>query len=199
MKIANAVTMAQQLLMDRLPAARCVVDATAGNGNDTLFLARHTPADAAVWAFDIQAEALERTRALLAGHRLEAKLRTVHDCHGKLAQYMQTSVDVIMFNLGYLPGGSHRLTTTSETTVPAVAQALSLLAVGGLATITAYPGHPSGEIEHRAVRELLAGLAQQLYTVACWQMVNQKNDPPLLYIVERIRGESGERRTACEN
>lgn len=188
MKIAKAVTMAHHLLADKLPTVCCVVDATAGNGNDTLFLAKNTPENAVIWAFDIQEAALERTRQLLAAHRLAGKLKTVQDCHSNLDKYVQGPVDVIMFNLGYLPGGSHQLTTNSDTTVQALTQALKLLATGGLMTVTAYPGHEAGQIEHQAVRDYLAELPQQAYTVACWQMVNQKNNPPLLYIVEK-RGE----------
>ena len=40
MRIASALAMAKMLVAERLKTASCVVDATAGNGFDTLFLAR---------------------------------------------------------------------------------------------------------------------------------------------------------------
>ena len=40
-KLSNSIQLAHCLLKDRLNEAKIIVDATAGNGNDTLFLAQN--------------------------------------------------------------------------------------------------------------------------------------------------------------
>ena len=87
----NAVQAAQQLLRPYLEKARIVVDATAGNGKDTLFLAKHTPPEATVWAFDIQPAAIETTRRLLISDGLLGKVRLVQDSHDQINNYISTT------------------------------------------------------------------------------------------------------------
>lgn len=183
----NAVQAAQDVLLPYLGQARCVLDGTAGNGRDTLFLARHIPNDAIVWSFDIQKAALAVTHDLLAQHELTAKVRLIHDSHAKLADYVDKPIDAAMFNLGYLPGGSHDLATQTESTVAAVSQTAQLLSPGGIMTIVAYPGHPAGYQENESLAAVLSALPQRLFSVACWQMLNQINCPPVLYAVEKRR------------
>lgn len=190
MKIANALTMARQLLLNRLATARTVVDATAGNGHDTLFLAANTPADATVWAFDLQQDALDATSRRLAEHNLSGKCRLICDCHSLVADHVERPVDAAMFNLGYLPGGDHSFTTCVETTIAALGAMTSLLSPGGIVTIVAYPGHDTGEEENTAVAEFLATLPQAAFTAAAWRMLNQRNRPPILYIIGKTGSET---------
>ncbi|SDF09705.1 tRNA (mnm(5)s(2)U34)-methyltransferase [Sporolituus thermophilus] len=184
-QIVNAVKMAHALLLPKLKNAYNVIDATAGNGKDTLFLATNTPPDAVIWAFDIQQTALDKTQALLADHGQARKVKFILASHVHIADFVKSPVDAAMFNLGYLPGGDHTVTTMPNTTVAALNQLLALLKPTGIISIVAYPGHDMGRREELAVRSFLAALPQKLYTVACWQMVNQVNNPPVLYIVER--------------
>ncbi len=190
MTIANAVAMAHRLLADKLATARTVVDATAGNGRDTLFLAANTPGDAVVWAFDRQQAALDNTARLLAEHGLGGKCRLVADCHSRLGDYVSGPVDAAMFNLGYLPGGDHGFTTCAASTVAALGCLTGLLAPGGLVTVVAYHGHPAGCEENAAVAEYLAKLPQTAFAVAAWRMLNQRNRPPILYIIGRTGRET---------
>lgn len=190
MTIANALAMARNLLLDRLAAARTVVDATAGNGHDALFLAAHTPADAVLWAFDLQPEALDATARRLAEHGLSGKCRLTRDCHSRVADYVTGPVDAAMFNLGYRPGGDHGFTTRAATTVAALEAITRLLAPGGIVTIVAYPGHAAGEEENTAVADYLATLPQAQFTAAAWRMLNQRNKPPILYIIGKTGSET---------
>ena len=64
-KLSNSIQLAHCLLKYRLNEAKIIVDATAGNGNDTLFLAQNALNNAQIYAFDIQKEAIENTKALL--------------------------------------------------------------------------------------------------------------------------------------
>ncbi|HWR45221.1 class I SAM-dependent methyltransferase [Sporomusa sp.] len=199
MEVANAVVMAQRLLRPKLVTAILVVDATAGNGNDTLFLADNTPNTTVVWAFDIQTQALTKTQELLTNHELDYKVHLVLDSHAHIPKYINQPVDAAMFNLGYLPGGDHAISTSSDTTIQAIAQTLQLLAADGLVTIAAYPGYEHGRLELQAVHEYLTSLSQKMFTVACWSMVNQKNSPPVLYVIEKIRSEQLEGSTSLKD
>lgn len=183
----NAVQAAQALLLPHLGQARFVLDGTAGNGRDTLFLARHIPDDALVWSFDIQPAALAATHDLLAQHELTARVRLIHDSHAKIADYIDNPIDAAMFNLGYLPGDSHELTTQPESTVAAISQTAQMLSPGGIMTIVAYPGHAAGYQENESLIAALSILSQRLFSVACWHMLNQVNCPPVLYAVEKRR------------
>ena len=183
----NAVMAAQQLVLPCLASARVVLDATAGNGKDTLFLARHTPPEAIVWSFDIQPTAIENTRKLLNDAGLLAKVRLILDSHDRINTYINQPLDAAMFNLGYLPSGERTIVTQPKTTISAVDQTANLLNPGALMTIVAYPGHCSGKEENQALMCLLAALPQQVYSVLSWKMLNQVNNPPLLYAVEKRR------------
>ncbi len=195
----NAVPMAHQFIRPKLATASLVVDATAGNGKDTLFLAENSAATTAVWVFDIQQQALTKTEMLLSRHKLTDKVRLVLDSHANIADYIDQPVDAVMFNLGYLPGGDQAINTSPATTILAITQSLQLLAVGGVITIAAYPGYEHGRLECHAVHEYLTRLSQKDFTIACWSMVNQKNNPPVLYVIEKIRGEQLEGSTSLKD
>lgn len=71
---------------EHVEAGDICIDATAGCGNDTLFLCELTGARGEVMAFDIQPQALEKTATLLAEHECMAEL--VLDSHSNMADYM---------------------------------------------------------------------------------------------------------------
>lgn len=125
-----------------------VVDATVGNGHDTLFLARCVGPGGLVIGFDVQEGALSRTRQRLteAGIAQES-VRLVHDGHEHMTSYVERPVVAVMFNLGYLPGDDHTLTTTLGTTVSALGQAFELLRPAGVLTVVCYRDHPGGSEE----------------------------------------------------
>lgn len=193
MKVLTAVKMPHYLLYDKAANANQVIDATAGNGKDTLFLARYTSPSCKVLAFDIQKQALINAEQLLRSHNLERKVQFINDSHVRIADYCLPPVDIIMYNLGYLPGGEHTITTLTETTLAAVQASLNLLAPGGLISIAAYLGHSEGQREADALKRYLETIPQTEYSVACWQMVNQINRPPILYVIEKLRGNWDER------
>lgn len=187
MRLPSAVAVAHHLIGQALPKARIVVDATTGNGKDTLFLAEKSPENAIIYAFDIQRQALESTEELLSRHGLNHKVKYILDSHANLREHITQPIDIVMFNLGYLPGGNHSITTQAESTILALKQCAELMSVGGLMTVTAYPGHSEGFRENSFVEEFIGSLQQPNYAAACWKMINQKNQPPLVYVVEKRR------------
>ena len=97
-----------------------MVDATAGNGHDTLFLAQQVGTDGKVYSFDVQQEAIGMTRSRLEEAQLSDRVIMCETGHENLEEVIRAlhlgNVSVIMFNLGYLPGGDHSITTLNETT-----------------------------------------------------------------------------------
>jgi predicted methyltransferase len=131
-----------------------VIDATVGNGHDTLFLATCVGPQGQVFGFDVQPRAIEQTHLRLQAAGLENVSLHQWDHAGMAAvipQAVHGRVAAVMFNLGYLPGGEKTLVTRTETTLAAVKVAFDLLKPGGLLTVIAYPGHPGGQEETEAL------------------------------------------------
>lgn len=184
-KMKKPLLFARQLISEVVLPGDTAVDATCGNGHDTVFLAGLTGKDGRVLALDIQAEAIEKTRQRLAAAGFGENTELILDGHENLARYLPGEVKAVMFNLGYLPGGDHGLVTKPDTTVAAIAAAAEKLARGGIITLVVYTGHPGGAEEYLAVRSYLEKLPQDLYTVLEYRFINQANNPPLLLAVAR--------------
>lgn len=150
---------AQQHLAGIIQAGSLVVDATVGNGFDTLFLAQQVGSSGHVWGFDVQADALTTAAALIEAHGLTDRVTLIHAGHQHLDAHLPACargrLDAVMFNLGYLPGSDKRLTTITDTTLTAVAAAAANLSPGGLLSILAYQGHLGGRKEADAVDDWL--------------------------------------------
>ena len=187
LQVVNVVYVAHCLLKNKLTGASNIVDATAGKGKDTLFLAQNSGLDAEIWAFDIQESALDVTKRLLEQHHVSNKVRLILDSHANIHQYIKKPIDIAMFNLGYLPGGSHDVATHSSSTLEAVEQVLRLLNHGGLLSLVAYPGHEEGQRENTLLQQVFSGLPTRCFTVSKWEMINHFNKPPIFYLIEKVR------------
>ena len=165
-----------------------LIDATCGNGYDTLKLAGASPSR--LYAFDIQPDAVSATRDLLISEGFEKALDsdTIHlicDSHENMACYIREPADVILFNLGYLPGGDKSITTTSSSTIAALITSLSILKEGGLICITMYSGHPEGFEEKESLLVFAMDLDPQAYHVSYISMINQTNFPPEILLITK--------------
>lgn len=178
---------AQEMIQAALFEGAVAVDATMGNGHDTLWLCRQVGESGRVYAFDVQQQAMDNTAAGLeaAGMRSRAELFCVG--HQHMAEYVDRPADVIMFNLGWLPGTEHGVTTLRETTLQAADAALSLLKKDGLLTICIYPGHEEGMRELEALLSWAAQLDPKKYDALLKTYVNQPNHPPRLLAVRRVK------------
>ncbi len=162
-----------------------VVDATAGNGYDTLFLAGKVGTSGHVYAFDIQEEALIKTGDRLKEYKLEGWVTLYQDGHENLLQYVQKPISVAMYNLGYLPKGDRQITTKHQTVIQSLKQALTLLKPGGIVTIVLYPGHEQGAEEKNHILPVIRALSSSDYAVLYNALLNQGNDPPELIVVQK--------------
>ena len=170
----SALTVAHSFLMQYVKRGGFAIDATAGNGHDTVFLARLVGETGRVLALDIQPEAIAATRTGLEQNECADRVQTVCDSHENLAQYAsQGSVDAAVFNLGYLPGGDHSIFTTPDVSVPAIRTALSLLRRGGVLTACVYAGGQQGTHERDAVLAFFRTLSPTDYTVMITEFVGR--------------------------
>lgn len=162
------------------------IDATAGTGKDTVFLASLAGANGRVIAMDIQETAVEQTRNRLSKEYLSDRAEVVLDTHVHMDAYAdEGSVSLIMFNLGYLPGGDHHLATKAETTIEALKKGLTLLCEGGMISLLIYSGGDSGFDEKEQVLQWLKELPDDQYTVLVEAFYNKPNHPPLpVYIIK---------------
>ena len=158
---------------------KIAVDATCGNGHDTVWLAERF---GRVYAFDIQEKAAEATRQLVKSRGFQ-NVKVINDSHEKMAEYVHEKVKLVMFNLGYLPGGDKEIVTETASTLKAIEAALSLLEKDGLVCITMYPGHPQGAREKAALIRMAASLDKGRYHCVLTDMVNQpEGAPEILFI-----------------
>lgn len=170
--------------INMLPLGGNVIDATAGNGFDTLKLCRGVGEKGKVYAFDIQKSALSETeRKLIEQGFSNATL--ICDSHSELDKYVTEPVDGVVFNLGYLPGGDHSLQTKSETTIEAIKKSLILLKNTGFISVTVYYGKNSGTEEKKGVMEFLKTLDYKKYTVLTHEFHNRPNNPPITVIITK--------------
>lgn len=167
----------------------CLCDFTMGNGNDTLFMSRLASENGLhVYAFDIQAAALESTSAFLKKSGAEENYTLINDSHSELDKYIPEELEMAcgMFNLGYLPGGDKSVTTLRGTTLEAIAKAVEKLTVGGVLTVTIYPGHHEGKIEGELIEQYLSALSNHEFNVLKYALCN-KTDPPYVMVTQKIR------------
>ncbi len=160
-----------------------VIDATAGNGNDTLKLCNAVGKNGKVYAFDIQKSALNSTKKLLDDNGLNALL--IHDSHSNLDFYIKEKVKGVIFNLGYLPGGDHTIQTKGITTTEAIEKSLNILDDDGFICITVYYGKNSGTEEKDILMEYLKHINHKKYTVLVHDFYNRPNNPPLTVVITK--------------
>jgi len=175
---------AHLLLSAHVQQGDVVVDATIGNGNDTMLLAKLVGSQGTVYGIDIQQVALDVTAAKL--ERAGYKAHLVLDNHSRLQQVVPKEyhgqVRAVMFNLGYLPGGDRDVTTLAPSTVDAIHAALNILHPNGMITIVAYQ-HDEGKREALGIRILLASLSNDNYLSTETTFVNRSDSAPTLFTI----------------
>ena len=192
-----------------------VVDATAGNGNDTLFLAGLVGPTGLVLAFDIQPDALQNTRTALEKANLAAQVRLFLTGHENIAACLQSNavpptvgrlaasltaqslsdpalslfakpqVSAAMFNLGFLPGSKKDIATRPSTTLAALIGLLPAMRPGAVLSIHCYSGHDGGLEESKAVLDWTARQPEERWRVYRYETLNKKRGAENLILMER--------------
>lgn len=191
MSLPSVLQYAHVLLAGALSPGDVAIDATVGNGHDTAFLADCVGTDGRVFGFDVQRDALEATARRLSDDQLDRSVTLLHAGHQHLARRVPSDlhgrVGAVAFNLGYLPGGDHTITTKPQTTLRALDAACDVLRDGGVITAVLYSGHSGGRAEVEAVREWAQARPSDLFLATVHRPLN-RTDPPQLLAVERRDG-----------
>ncbi len=155
------------------------VDATCGNGHDTLFLAKFEFKN--IIGFDIQEAAINATKQRIKVAQIKT-VKLIQSGHEDISKHIKTPVDCFMFNLGYLPSADKNITTKKITTLSALNACLNLLSEDGLISVLCYPGHPAGLIETESVQEFLNSLSVK-WKVSRYDSESPSNTAPILFII----------------
>jgi predicted methyltransferase len=184
----RVIPYSHQLLKETVQQGDIVVDATMGNGHDTLLLSELVGESGFVYAFDIQKEALAATKERLDTHQQPPR-ELICDSHAHLEMYLKDAhvhnIKAAIFNLGYLPGSDKSIITTPESTITAVKTLIDHLTIDGIIILVVYHGHPGGDVERDALTAYLSQLDQKSFDVLRYGFINQKNHPPFILAVKK--------------
>ena len=186
MLLSNSLAISHEIIKKAVKQGDIVVDATMGNGNDTLLLAGLVGAEGKVYSFDIQDTALINTAKKLREAGVSDIVVLICDGHENIDAYVPKGIKAVMFNLGYLPKGDHSIGTKACTTIEALKKSMELLMDGGIITMVIYYGGDSGFEEKEAVMEYIRTIDCRKYSVLVCDFVNQINCPPIAVCIEKI-------------
>ena len=184
-ELKSARYLAADVLRRAILPGDMVVDATMGNGHDTLFLCELVGEGGRVYAFDVQEAAVENTRERLEEAGVADRAALFCLGHEHMAEQAPQGVSAVVFNLGWLPGGDHRVTTHWETTRQAVESAMALLKPLGVLVICAYPGHAEGNREREALTALLSALPPQRFNALEQKFLNAGPGAPECFVIQK--------------
>lgn len=170
-----------------------VVDATCGNGYDTLAMLKMVSDKShsgRVYSLDLQDVALQNTQYLLDESLNPDEKESVElfaTCHSKMEEVVPRNIPVrlVAFNLGYLPGGDKTMITRADTTLLGLEAAERILAPGGLISLVVYVGHPGGREEFETVQAFASGLPVDNWICCKLQMLNRPLAPIIVFLFKR--------------
>ncbi|WP_085991511.1 tRNA (mnm(5)s(2)U34)-methyltransferase [Oceanobacillus senegalensis] len=186
--LKGVLNYAHYLLEESVNKGETVIDATCGNGNDTLFLSDLVGQDGHVLAFDVQELAITSTREVIIKHG-KSNVSLIHDSHANIKQHLpkdeRQTIGGAIFNLGYLPKSDKKIITKPESTIKAMDDILEVLKKNGLIILVVYHGHEGGKEEKEAILKHVLHLSQQKYSVLQYGFINQKNNPPFIIAIQK--------------
>jgi len=164
------------------------IDATAGNGHDALFLAKILSKMGGLYCIDIQKKAIENTTILLKKNLTKKDFQNINIekvSHEDLSILVQSGVNLIVYNLGYLPTSDKKIITKASSTINSIKSALNILAKKAAISIMSYVGHDEGEKEYIAIKKFLKTLDRKQYSVICHKWLNREK-APIFFWIEKI-------------
>ncbi|MGL5043210.1 MAG: class I SAM-dependent methyltransferase [Culicoidibacterales bacterium] len=186
MALYRPIPFVHMLLKKHLTPASYVIDATCGNGHDSLFMASLLGYRGRLFGFDIQQRALDQTRIKLAGSLPRFELFCLsHDNMYEQLEPFLGKIDLVVFNLGFYPNHPHEITTMIKSTYSAILQAICLLKRKGLLIVVAYPGHENGAIESQMLSQLFTKADPNKYFITKYQQTNGFSPTPIVYTIEQ--------------
>lgn len=177
----NFTKLNKKMLEEIVKQGDTVVDATLGNGNDALYLAKLVGTEGKVFGFDIQKKAVAKSCERMATEGISNYI-FFNKSHEEIDTYVQEA-RAVSFNLGYLPGSSRGITTKSKSTLLGVKKALKIIKKPGMISIMFYTGHKGGAEERDTVLSFVEGLSKKDYDVLKIKHINGKETAPFLLII----------------
>jgi predicted methyltransferase len=181
---------AHNLVRQNLPQGSIAIDATLGNGHDTVFLAQSVGDNGQVYGFDVQIQAFQATMQRLRQRDLLHRAMLIHASHASMDEHIPQKIhgqiQAIMFNLGYLPGADKSIITQTDSTLIAVNTACRLLATPGILTVLAYPGHAGGDEEALRLSEWCRQLDQRRFQADIVLSQHDKPQAPRLFVILKM-------------
>ena len=187
-ELRNARCLAADYLRRALRPGDTAVDATLGNGGATLALCELVGETGRVIGFDVQETALERTRERLEQAGMLGRAQLLLCGHERMREHVHEAPQAVVFNLGWLPGAAHAVTTRTETTLAAVTAAAELVAPGGIVTVCIYPGHEEGQRELTALLDWAVGLDRRIYNALHHRFLCAPAHTPQLIVIQKLPG-----------
>ena len=176
------VTDLVKIIIDQKKDIKIAADMTVGKGNDSKYILENIRVEK-LYGFDIQKEAeIESKKLIGEDPRFIFHLAS----HDKVEEYIKEGLDLVVYNLGYLPGGDKEITTNYESTLKSLEKTLKLLNPQGLIILTIYPGHPAGKIESKELEKFLEKINPKKYAVMKLAYQNRPNNPPYLMVVKTL-------------
>ena len=177
---------AHQYLQSVLRAGDLAIDATSGNGHDSVACAECIQPGGQLHYIDCQTRAITATEERLAQIKgLQCRLVPHLGDHTHVLASLQVrfagQAKAIIFNLGYLPGGNKSIQTQPLNTQRALDAAQQLLHPKGILLVTAYRGHTGGLEEAACVAQWMKQAIQQGAQASYHSPENTRTIPPQLW------------------
>lgn len=151
------------------------VDMTLGNGLDSELLCEYAKK---VYGFDISIEAINNSKKRLSKY---TNIEYINDNHINIDKYINENLDLVIFNLGYLPHSKDNNITKADETLIAFKKSYSLLKIDGYLIITFYIGHLGGKSEFYLVDKYIKD--NNLNIIESYRQ--DKIDSPVTYIIKK--------------
>ena len=160
----------------------CAVDATAGNGHDTLKLSNAVGNEGLVYAFDIQQSAIDSAKGQKYRYN---NTEFILASHSDIDKYVSAEPKLIIFNLGYLPGGDHSMCTKSDTTIEAISKSMDLVPPEGVIILVIYSGGDTGFDEKESVLNFVKNINHKKYNALFFDYINRPKNPPSVCVIQK--------------
>lgn len=172
-----------KIIIDTKKDIKIAADMTVGKGNDSKYILENTGVER-LYGFDIQKESQEAARDLIG----EDNRFIFHlESHEQVDEYIKEGLDLVVYNLGYLPGGDKEITTSHKSTIKSLEKTLKLMRENGLIILTIYPGHPAGKVESEELEKYLDKLDSKKYAVMKLSYQNRPNNPPYIMVIKNTQ------------
>lgn len=177
------VTDLVKIIIDTKKDIKIAADMTVGKGNDSKYILENTGVEW-LYGFDIQKESEEAAKNLIGQ---DSRFIFHLESHETVDDYIKEGLDLVVYNLGYLPGGNKEITTKYESTIKSLEKTLKLMRENGLIILTIYPGHPAGKVESEKIEKYLAKIDPKKYAVMKLAYQNRPNNPPYVMLIKNTQ------------